>query len=51
MEKKQRKKGGTRKIGRSKRAKDYVMSAYVRGKISFESYAKSKGIKFKVINA
>lgn len=36
----QRKKGGTRKHGRNKRAKDQAMSAYVRGKITFEQYWK-----------
>ena len=33
-------KGGKRKIGRSKRPVNQTMSAYVRGKISFEAYQK-----------
>ena len=39
-EKKQNKKckGGMAKIGRNKRAKNQAMSAYVRGKITFEQY-------------
>lgn len=41
----QQKSAGARKIGRSNRAKDTALSAYVRGKTTFESYAKAKGIK------
>ena len=41
----QKKSSGARKIGRSRRAKDMALSAYVRGKISFERYAKAKGIR------
>ena len=50
QKKKGKKKGGMAKIGRSKRLKDSAMSLYVKGKISFETYAKRKGIKFKVSN-
>jgi uncharacterized membrane protein len=40
MSKKQqdKKHGGARKIGRKKRAINQAMSAYARGKISFENY-------------
>ena len=38
----QKKKGGGKKIGRSKRAKDVAMSSYVRGKIDFNNYQKKK---------
>jgi hypothetical protein len=31
---------GTKKYGRNKRERNSAMSAYVRGKISFESYQK-----------
>jgi len=37
---KERKHGGARKIGRKKRSVNAAMSAYVRGKISFENYRK-----------
>jgi len=40
QKKKQRVKGGSRKHGRNKRPVNSAMSAYVRGKISFESYLK-----------
>jgi len=40
---KKQSKGGKKKIGRSKRPVDQAMSAYVRGKISFEQYRKRKG--------
>jgi hypothetical protein len=42
MSKKQqdKKHGGARKIGRKKRSVNAAMSAYVRGKISFENYRK-----------
>ena len=39
----QKKKGGNKKIGRSKRSKDVAMSNYVRGKIDFNNYEKKKG--------
>lgn len=35
---------GSRKHGRNKRAVDTKMSAYVRGKISFEEYAKTNKV-------
>jgi hypothetical protein len=35
-------KGGKRKIGRNKRAVDSNMSAYVRGKITFDQYYKNR---------
>jgi len=38
--KEQRKKGGAGKYGRNKRPVNTAMSAYVRGKITFESYLK-----------
>jgi hypothetical protein len=41
---KQKKGGGSRKIGRNKRAKDGVMSSFVRGTITGESYFKQKGM-------
>ena len=34
----QKQKGGTKKYGRNKRLANQSMSAYVRGKISFETY-------------
>jgi ribosomal protein L27 len=38
-----RKKGGARKIGRqARKGKDNALSAYVRGRISFEQYQKQK---------
>ena len=43
----QKKKGGAKKHGRNKRPADVATSAYVRGKISFEQYCKTKGIKTK----
>jgi len=39
-EKKQKTKGGGKKYGRNKRVVNSAMSAYVRGKISFDSYLK-----------
>ena len=36
----QKKKGGAKKYGRNKRPVNSAMSAYVRGKITFESYQK-----------
>jgi hypothetical protein len=39
------KKGSSRKVGRSKRAKDQATSSFVRGKITFDQYAKIKNIK------
>lgn len=44
----EKRKGGTRKHGRSKRPKG-VLSSYVRNKISFENYAKQAGIKMKKV--
>lgn len=41
QQKVQSKKGGSKKYGRNKRAVDQNMSAYVRGKISFEKYWKN----------
>ena len=38
--KEQKKKGGAKKYGRNKRPVNSAMSAYVRGKISFENYLK-----------
>jgi hypothetical protein len=38
--KEHKKHGGARKIGRKKRSVNAAMSAYVRGKISFENYRK-----------
>ena len=35
-----KKSGGSKKHGRSRRVKNQLMSAYVRGKISFEQYYK-----------
>jgi hypothetical protein len=46
--KKEKLKGGSKKHGRNKRPVDSATSLYVKGRISFESYAKRKGIKFKV---
>lgn len=42
MSKKQdgKKKGGSKKYGRNKRPANSAMSAYVRGKITFETYQK-----------
>jgi hypothetical protein len=40
QKKTQKKKGGARKHGRNKRPVNSAMSAYVRGKITFESYQK-----------
>jgi len=37
----QKKGGGSRKIGRNKRAKNQNLSLYVKGKISFEKYFKN----------
>ena len=43
-----KKKGGSKKYGRSKRkGLDTALSAYVRNKISAEQYFKQKGIKLK----
>jgi hypothetical protein len=36
----QKKKGGAKKYGRNKRPVNSAMSAYVRGKITFEAYQK-----------
>jgi hypothetical protein len=40
QKKTQKKKGGEKKYGRNKRPVNSAMSAYVRGKITFESYQK-----------
>jgi hypothetical protein len=40
QKKTQKRKGGEKKYGRNKRPVNSAMSAYVRGKISFESYQK-----------
>ena len=48
MSKQQNQKKGCKKAGRNKRQKDSATSAFVRGRMSFEQYAKSKGIKRKV---
>ncbi len=48
MSKQKNQKKGCRKAGRNKRPKDNSTSAFVRGKISFDQYAKDKGIKRKV---
>lgn len=45
MPKKQNPKKGCRKAGRNKRSVDQATSQYVRGVISFEQYAKMKGLK------
>lgn len=45
-----RKSGGDRKKGRNKRPVDQPTSKFVRGKISFEQYAKEKSINFKARN-
>jgi hypothetical protein len=45
MSKKKEKGGGSKKHGRNKRPVDSPTSLYVKGKISFERYAKSKNIK------
>ena len=45
--KEKKKSGGARKYGRSKRALDQNLSAYVRGKIDFPTYwRRTHGIKF-----
>jgi hypothetical protein len=36
---------GCKKAGRNKRPRNSAMSAYVRGKITFESYKKQIGLK------
>ena len=41
----ERKHGGDRKHGRNKRPIDQATSAYVRGRITFEQYAKMMKIK------
>jgi len=41
--KSEKKRSGNKKHGRNKRLVDQAMSAYVRGKISFETYQKRKG--------
>jgi len=41
VKKSDKKSGGSKKIGRSKRAKNVAMSKYVRGKSSFEQYQKA----------
>jgi uncharacterized protein YbcV (DUF1398 family) len=40
QKKTQKKKGGEKKYGRNKRLVNSAMSAYVRGKITFETYQK-----------
>jgi hypothetical protein len=40
QKKTQKKRGGEKKYGRNKRPVNSAMSAYVRGKITFESYQK-----------
>jgi hypothetical protein len=40
QKKTQKKKGGEKKYGRNKRPVNSAMSAYVRGKISFDGYQK-----------
>jgi hypothetical protein len=40
QKKTQKKKGGEKKYGRNKRLKNFAMSAYVKGRITFESYLK-----------
>jgi len=40
QKKTQKKKGGEKKYGRNKRLRNAAMSAYVRGKITFEAYQK-----------
>ncbi|MDD4970746.1 MAG: hypothetical protein PHT07_15070 [Paludibacter sp.] len=48
MSKNQEKKsGGAKKCGRSKRATDSATSLFARNKISYEQYAKEKGLKIK----
>lgn len=42
-----KKKGGSKKHGRNKRPVEQAISLYVRGKITFEQYAKLKGIKIR----
>jgi hypothetical protein len=41
------KKGSSRKVGRNKRSKDLILSQFVRGKISGESYFKQKKLSSK----
>jgi len=41
MAKTQKVKGGSKKVGRSKRSKDHNLSFYVRDKIGFEKYYKA----------
>lgn len=45
MPKQQKAKKGNRKKGRNKRVPDSATSRFVRNVISFEQYAKEKGIK------
>ena len=45
--KQNKKSGGSKKHGRNKRGVDQLTSSYARGRISFEQYAKGKGIKIK----
>jgi len=47
MNKDQKSSGGSKKHGRSKRVKDTALSNFVRNRITFEQYARQKGIKFK----
>lgn len=42
-----KKSGGSKKHGRNKRPVDQPTSSYIRGKISFEQYAKAKNIKLR----
>ena len=42
MPKKVKSSGGSKKHGRNKRGKDALLSAYVRGKITFEQYQKKQ---------
>ena len=52
MKQEGKRKGGARKIGRSKRkGLDTALSAYVRGKITFETYAKRKGISIQKVKS
>lgn len=39
-----KKKGGMKKIGRSKRSKDQEMSSFIRNLITADKYFKSKGL-------
>jgi uncharacterized membrane protein len=43
MKKTQKKKGGSKKHGRNKRAVDQATSLFTRGKITYEQYKKMKG--------